>query len=85
MIPHWIESEVAIPSACNSALHSSTNSFAAWNSSNPEIIGNITANLPYTEALSKALIWTLNMSFLSKHNLIALYPKNGFISSGNGK
>ena len=85
IIPHWILSEYSFPSVLSSALHSSTTSLAWRNSCIPEIIGNITQSLPNTDALSNALNCTLNISFLSKQSLIALYPKNGFISWGNGK
>ena len=48
-----------------------------------DIIGNIMASFPNALALNIALNCVLNIVGLSKHSLIALYPKNGFASFSN--
>jgi hypothetical protein len=43
-------------------------------------MGNITLILPKADARNIPLSCTLNMSGLSRQNLMARHPKNGFIS-----
>ena len=85
MIPTWISSLTATPSAINLAFSSSNNALAPRKSFNVAIIGNMIRNLPYTEARNNARNCVRNISGSFNEIRIARYPKNGFISCGNGK
>ena len=63
----------------NDSLHIIRKSF------NVAIIGNMIRNLPYTDARNNARNCVRNISGSFNEIRIARYPKNGFISCGNGK
>ena len=85
MIPNSISLLTATPSATSFSFSSKNKALAALNSCTVAIIGNITHNFPYTDARNNALSCVLKRSFSSKQSLIALNPKNGFISFGKSK
>ena len=70
MIPTWIASETATPSATNLAFSSSNIFLAALNSLRVATIGNIIRKVPYTLARNKARNCVLNIASPSSDKLI---------------
>ena len=81
IIPTGILSFIKTPSFLKASATFWSSSLAASNSSIDEIIGNIIARFPYSDARSNARSCVWNSSFLFRHNRIARKPRNGLLSS----